>query len=58
MFWLFLFSKKFIINRKTNNINSENKLFSVKKAKKINTIMIFFFKKLSIFFILFDILML
>ena len=37
IFWLFLFSKKFIIShkksRKTNNLNSENKLFSAKSQK-------------------------
>ena len=37
IFWLFLFTKKFIINHekniKTNNLNSENKLFSTKSQK-------------------------
>ena len=42
IFLLFLFSKKFIIsyekNRKTSDLNSKNKLFSVKSKKKTNTI--------------------
>ena len=37
IFWFFLFSKKFIISneksRKTNNLNSENKLFLTKNQK-------------------------
>ena len=37
IFWFFLFSKKFIINhkknRKTNNLNSKNKLLSAKSQK-------------------------
>ena len=37
IFWLFLFSKKFIIShekiKKTNNLNSKTKLFSVKSKK-------------------------
>ena len=37
IFWLFLFSKKFIISyeksRKTNNLNSKNELLSAKSQK-------------------------
>ena len=37
IFWFFLFSKKFIINheknKKTNNLNSENKLLLTKNSK-------------------------
>ena len=38
IFWLFLFSKKFTIShekvKKTNNLNSKNKLISAKSQKK------------------------
>ena len=37
IFWLFLFSKKFIINhekvKKTNNLNFKTKLLSIKSQK-------------------------